>query len=146
MTKIIAVVLVSLLAAPSSVRGQSPMAGDGQSNGSPAVQAAAVGHDFSRDLLATTDSGPIGPLRRSATLEAARLAKSFEGQSSQQKRGGHPVLIGTVVGAVAGLFVGMAAANCAHDGEECVPAAWGFSGIGAGIGAGVGAIIRVARP
>ena len=96
------------------------------------------------------------PIRDAAVREAVRLALRDDNRSARQagasqgsRSGGHPVLIGAIVGAGAGAIVG-ALGTCSADPapEIGVPApcgtrkAWAL--LGAGFGAGAGALVGLA--
>lgn len=101
-----------------------------------------------------------GVLHAAAVREAARLAKQAPrrtaqtGTSKASRSGGHPVLIGTAVGAGAGAILGYAGASCSLSGAgEAAACGSHYKGgsavvgaaLGAGIGAVVGLVIKAAR-
>lgn len=100
------------------------------SNGTGGILAAAAVRAASR--LAT-------PMHRSALLMQAG------GSQSKGSSGGHPVLIGTVVGAGAGAALIGAAASCTATGNfTCSVNRGKAAALGAAVGAGVGALIGLA--
>lgn len=135
MTKTIAVVLVSVLAAPStSVLAQAVAGGQR----APIVQAMAA-------------SASSSALRQSIAREAARLAKgeldatAFQQQQPPQRTwaGRHPVALGAMIGAGGGTV--WSAATCSRDCDLHRQMMALSAGIGAGIGMGIGAVVSVIR-
>jgi hypothetical protein len=98
--------------------------------------------------LALAQQGP-GPLQRAADREAARVAPTLtvDRQSAQPaRRGGHPILIGALIGG-AGMFV-LTRAECGWQYGEAACSGAGtmlLTGAGVGIGAAAGAIVGALR-
>ena len=139
MTKTIAVMLVSVLAAPSS-----------------SVLAQAVdGGQRTTIVQAMAASASSSALRQSITREAARLAKreldatAFQQQQPTQRTwaGRHPVALGAMIGAAGGAVWGAAvySTHTCNDSTTTGPMMVVGAGIGAGIGMGIGAVISVIR-
>ena len=138
MTKTIALVLVSVLAAPSmSVLAQS--VDDGQR--APIVQAMS-------------DSASSSALRQSITREAARLAKreldatTFQQQQPPQRTwaGRHPVALGAMIGAGGGAVGAAAYCGGSKDCDGMGPLLMALNaGVCAGIGMAIGAVVSLIR-
>jgi len=134
MMKTLGVVLISALAAPSSVLAQAVTVGAGQSAVAQVVASSA------------SSSG----LRESIDREAARLAQDQLGAAAVQPQnlperswaGRHPVALGAMIGAAGGVVWGGARCSNSCDGEPYLAMPAGAI-VGAGIGAGVGALISL---
>jgi len=134
MMKTIGVVLVSVLAAPSSVLAQAATVGAGQS----AVPQVVASSAWSSGL------------RQSIDREAARLAKNQLGATAVQPQqlperswaGRHPMALGAMIGAAGGVVWGGLVCSNSCDGEPYLAMPAGAS-VGAGIGVGIGALISL---
>jgi hypothetical protein len=138
MIKAIAVVLVSILAAPLSALAQTTTVD---------ARQAAIAH-------VPLSGQSSGGLRQSIAREAAKLMEdsgttSLQSQQPRQRNwaGRHPVALGAMIGAAAGVtWVAVECRNACEGGAD-TPGLMGIgAGVGAGIGAGIGAIIsRITR-
>ena len=137
MIKAIAVVLVSILAAPSSALAQATTVD--------ARQAAIV--------QVPVSGQSSGGLRQSIAREAAKLTEhagttSLQPQQPPQRTwaGRHPVALGAMIGAAGGVTWGAVVCSNACEGGLHTPYWMALgAGVGAGIGAGIGAIISRIR-
>lgn len=136
MIKASAVVLVSILAAPSSALAQATPVD--------ARQAAIV-------QVPVSGQSSDG-LRQSIAREAAKLTEhagttSLQPQPPQRTWAGrHPVALGAMIGAAGGVTWGAVVCSNACEGGLHTPYWMALgAGVGAGIGAGIGAIVSRIR-
>jgi hypothetical protein len=137
MIKATAVVLASILAAPSSALAQAMTVDAGQAA---IVQVPVSGQSS-------------GGLRHSILREAAKLteqtgATSLQSQPPPQRTwaGRHPVALGAMIGAAGGVTWGAVVCSNACEGGLHTPYWMALgAGVGAGIGAGIGAIVSRIR-
>jgi hypothetical protein len=135
MIKAIAVVLVSILAAPSSALAQTATL------------------DVRQTAIVQVSGQSSGGLRQAIAREAAKLTDDagttgLQPQTPPQRTwaGRHPVALGAIIGAAGGVTWGAVVCSNACEGGLHTPywIALG-AGVGAGIGAGIGAIISRIR-
>jgi hypothetical protein len=138
MIKAIAIVLVSILAAPASAL----------------AQAATVDTRQAAIVLVPVSGRSSGGLRQSIAREAAKLTEhagttSLQPQPPPQRTwaGHHPVALGAMMGAAGGVTWGAVVCSNACEGGLHTPYWMALgAGVGAGIGAGIGAIVsRIGR-
>lgn len=135
MQKIVAVLLIALLAAPAGAHAQDALINRGQDRD----VGQTTSHNFSQDLL-----------RKAVARKAPQSADAFSlapfRQQSQQRSwaGRHPVLLGALVGA--GFGVGYAAIERhASDKQIDFPIEPIFGLLGAVFGGAVGFIVSLRR-
>ena len=137
MIKAIAVVVLSILAAPSSAL----------------AQATSVDPRQAAIVQVPVSGQPSGGLRRSIAREAAKLTEhagttSLQPQQPPQRpwAGRHPVALGAMIGAAGGVTWGAVVCSHACEGGLHTPYWMALgAGVGAGIGAGIGAIMSRIR-
>lgn len=107
------------------------------------IIAVAVMCLLVRDVLVFAGEPQGGVLTAAAHREAARLALA-KVDVAQPAGGssGHPVLIGTIIGATVGGIAGYATASCSVPPPDDVAACGTrYKGVGAVLGAGLGAAV-----